>query len=232
MWFVGVLLLFSLALVAWRRLRPPGPAPDRPLHLRDLAVMAAVVATATYLVRVVFSADSNQPLNSHLWAWPEYLVLFGLGVAAARRGWLRPVPPKISRATGITTLIMIVMAGAMVLSADPLGLTEDDYLGGWALPALLTAVCEGVIAVTAPVWIMSFAQRHLNGTGPLRRAMARGSYAAFMLQGPVIVGLELALRPADLPGDVKALIVATVGIAVSFALAWPLVTRTPLRRVL
>ena len=79
---------------------------------------------------------------------------------------------------------------------------------------------------------MSFAQRRLNGTGPLRRAMARGSYAAFMLQGPVIVGLELAMRPADLPGDVKALIVATVGIAVSFALAWPLVTRTPVGKVL
>jgi peptidoglycan/LPS O-acetylase OafA/YrhL len=91
---------------------------------------------------------------------------------------------------------------------------------------------EGVIAVSAPVWVLAFARRHLNGSGPLRRAMARSSYLAFMLQGPVLVGLAIALRPVDLTGDAKALLVATLGIAGSFALAWPLVTRTPLRRIL
>jgi hypothetical protein len=48
----------------------------------------------------------------------------------------------------------------------------------------------------------------------------------------VLIGLALLLRPIDLSGDVKALLVATMGIAGSFALAWPLVTRTPLRRML
>jgi len=89
-----------------------------------------------------------------------------------------------------------------------------------------------VIAISAPIWVLAFAQRHLGRTGPLRRAMARGSYAAFMLQGPVLVALALALRPVDLSGDVKALLVATLGIVGSFALAWPLVTRTPLRKIL
>jgi hypothetical protein len=46
-----------------------------------------------------------------------------------------------------------------------------------------------------------------------------------------LVGLALALRPIDLTGDVKALIVATLGIIGSFGLAWPLVTRTPLGRI-
>jgi len=44
--------------------------------------------------------------------------------------------------------------------------------------------------------------------------------------------VALALRPTDLSGDVKALLVATLGIVGSFAVAWPLVTRTPLRRIL
>jgi hypothetical protein len=56
---------------------------------------------------------------------------------------------------------------------------------------------------------------------------ASGSYAAFMLQGPVLVALALALRPTDLPGDVKSLVVATLSIVDSFALSWRLVTRTP-----
>ena len=100
MWFVGVLLVFSLALVAWRQLRPARPAPEGPLRRRDLAVLALVVGMATFLVRLVFPGDSNQPLNSHLWAWPEYIALFALGVAAARRGWLRPVPASFRERRG------------------------------------------------------------------------------------------------------------------------------------
>jgi peptidoglycan/LPS O-acetylase OafA/YrhL len=90
----------------------------------------------------------------------------------------------------------------------------------------------GVLAVVAPVWVLAFVHRHLNGTGRLRKAAARSSYAAFMLQGPVLVALAVALRPTPLPIDLKALLVATLGIVGSFALAWPLVTRTPLRRFL
>jgi len=80
------------------------------------------------------------------------------------------------------------------------------------MPALLGALAEGVLAVTAPIWVLAFAQRHLNGSGRLRRAMARSSYLAFMLQGPVLVALALALRPTDLTTDVKALVVATLGV--------------------
>jgi hypothetical protein len=37
-----------------------------------------------------------------------------------------------------------------------------------------------------------------------------------MLQGPVLIALALAFRPAGLPGDVKALLVAALGILCSF----------------
>jgi hypothetical protein len=52
-----------------------------------------------------------------------------------------------------------------------------------------------------------------------------------MLQGPVLVGLALALRPVGISGDAKALLVASLGIVASFGLAWPLATKTALRRI-
>ena len=48
----------------------------------------------------------------------------------------------------------------------------------------------------------------------------------------MLIGLQLALRSIDMPAEVKALTVALAGAAGSFALAWLLVTRTPLGRVL
>jgi fucose 4-O-acetylase-like acetyltransferase len=232
MWFVGVLLIYSLALVAWRRWFPPRVAPEEAPRGRILIVLAIGVGLSTFVVRLVFPADSGQPLNLHLWAWPEYLAMFSVGVVAARRRWLRPVASELARRCGIATLVGILLSVAMVVSTAPLGLTEEDVYGGWHYPAFLGAMVAGCVAVTAPIWVLSFAQRHLNGTGRLRAAMARCSYLAFMLQGPVLVGLALAFRPLDLTGDVKALLVATLGIAGSFVLAWPIVTRTPLRRFL
>jgi hypothetical protein len=232
MWFVGVLLLYSLGLVVWRRLLPPPASPNGELQGRQLILISVAIGVSTFFVRIALPADSGQPLNSHVWAWPEYLAMFGLGVVAARRGWLRPVPDALARRCGIATVVAALCTAAAILSAEPLGFTEDAFAGGWQLPALFAAVTEGVLAVSAPIWVLALARRHLNRTGHVRRAMARSSYVAFMLQGPVLVGLALALRPTDLPGDVKALLVATLGIVGSFGLASQLVTRTPLRRIL
>lgn len=232
MWFVGVLLIYSLGYVVWRRRVPRPVFSSDSLEGRQLVSLVAAVAASTFLVRLVFPVDSGQPLNLHLWQWPACVVTFGLGVVAARRGWLRPVSEVLARRCGIATLIATLVMLIAVLSAEPLGIDEEAFLGGWQVPAVITAIVEGVLVVAGPIWVLAAAQRHLNRSGPVRRAMSRSSYAAFMLQGPVLFGLALALRPFDLPGDIKALVVATLGIVGSFALAWSLVTRTPLRRIL
>lgn len=232
MWFVGMLLVFSVGLAAWRRLGGTSEPAAGELRGRTLAVMAVAVGLATFVIRIWMPADSNQPLNAHVWAWPEYVAMFGLGVVAARCGWLRPVPRRLARRCGIAALVGVLCAAASVISSAPLGLSEDAFFGGFGVPAFIASMFEGMVAVTAPIWVLRFAQQRLNGSGPLRRAMARSSYLAFMMQGPVLVGLEVLLRPVALTGDVKALLVAALGIIGSFGVSYPLVTRTPLGRIL
>jgi hypothetical protein len=78
------------------------------------------------------------------------------------------------------------------------------------------------------VWLLAVAQRYLN-----RRlrwadpAVSRSAYGAFLLQSLVLVGIAVALRPLPVAAEVKALVVATGGIAGSFALAWLLISRIP-----
>lgn len=55
--------------------------------------------------------------------------------------------------------------------------------------------------------------------------LGRSAYGAFLLQGFVLIGLALALRPLGLPAELKAVLVAAGGVAGSFALAWLLVSR-------
>jgi fucose 4-O-acetylase-like acetyltransferase len=232
MWFVGVLLIFSLGYVAWAWRFSRRSAPSGPLRGRHLVILALGIGAASFVVRLVFPMNTAQIFNLHLWEWPQCLTAFLLGAAAARRGWLRPLPDRLYRRCGVATLLAALTLPLMILSSEPLGLTEEMYFGGWHLPALLTAMVEGVLAVSAPLWALGFGERHLNRDNALRRKLARSSYAAFMVQGPVLVALALLLRPIGLPGDVKALAVSVLGLSGSFALAWLLVSRTRLGRIL
>ena len=86
--------------------------------------------------------------------------------------------------------------------------------------------------MSASPWLLGLAQRHAGPRGRLGHALARSAYGAFLVQGPVLIALALALRPLAVPAEIKALAVAAAGVGESFAMAWLLVTRTRLGRIL
>ncbi len=247
MWFVEVLLIYSLAYAAWwhwragaRREPPfgddPGAPPNdsAPLSGWTLVKLAAAISVVTVLVRPVLPAVSGQIGQSHVWQWPQFIAMFGLGIVAAQRGWLDPVPDRIRRGCGLAALggvsTFLVVAGVMAAVGVDGGVIFDPGLH-W--PALALAAIEGPLAVGASVWLLGLAQRHLSRRpGRLGRAMARSAYGAFLLQGVVLIGLMIALRPVPVPAEVKAVAVACLGVAGSFGLAWLLVSRTRLGRIL
>jgi Acyltransferase family len=242
MWFVAVLLFYSLAYAAWwsRRRRPAGDdlrsASDcsAPLSGRTLVALAAGISVATAVVRLVFPIASNQIGQSHLWQWPQFVAMFGLGIVAAQRGWLDPVPDQIRRGCGLAALGGLVAWGLLNLTVAATGVDPDVMFDpGFHWAPLAMAAIEGPLAVGASVWLLGLAQRHLNRRpGPRGRALARSAYGAFLLQGVVLIGLLIALRPVGVSAETKALAVAALGVAGSFALAWLLVTRTRLARIL
>jgi hypothetical protein len=242
LWFVEVLLIYSLAYAAfrwWRGRSAAGPStPARaagPLSGWTLVRLAAGISLATILVRLVFPFDGHQIGEIQLWQWPQYAGMFGLGIVSARRGWLDPVPVGIRHRCGIGSLLGLAAFGVLMGAVLAAGLEPPDAFSDqtlhWA-PIALSAL-EGPLAVAAAVWLLGTAQRHLDRPpGPRGRALARGAYAAFILQGPVLIGVAIVLRPFALSAEVKALAVACAGVALSFGLAWVLVARTRLGRVL
>jgi Acyltransferase family len=240
MWFAEVLLIYSLTYAAWRtwRRRPAGERAVRTRRAaisgRTLAALAAGISVATVSVRVVFPAGSNQIGQSHLWQWPQFIAMFALGTVAARRGGLDPIPADTGRRCRRAALGGLVAFAVLAATMAATG-TDGDVLfeRGWHWAPLTLAAIEGPLAVGACLWLLGLAQHHLDRPpGPRVRILARSAYAAFLLQGVVLIGLMIALRPVPAPAELKALVVAALGVAGSFALAAALVTCTPLGRIL
>jgi glucans biosynthesis protein C len=223
LWFVGVLLLFSTIAVPFLRPGEPGAVPGRALVLA-----AAAIVVLTFVVRLRWEIDSDQPFAAHVWQWGQCIVLFALGIDAGRRGWFTRIPAVLRRrciAIGLVAGVGVaVLVGASGDDLDPLG-------GGVRPQAAATAVLEGVICVCAAMALTDLF-RGRTRRGRLSAELARAAYAAFILQAPVLVGLALALRDSGLPALAKFAIVAPLGVALSFAAGAVLLRVPVLARIL
>lgn len=157
------------------------------------------------------------------WEWPA---LFGLGIAASGWGWLTEIPESIRRGCRNLTLLAVISAAGLIFLAYR-GAALQDMLGGWNWPAFAFAGVESILSIFGSVWILGAAQRYLRGIPCWGPALRRSSYAAFLVQGPVLIGLAVALRSVEVAAEVKAVIAAAGGVAGSFALAWLLISRVP-----
>ena len=239
LWFVGVLLVFSLGYAGWREVRsrrwsPHGPhSAHRPITVGTLTLAALVVAPASFAVRLVYPYGSESGVSDlNFWEWPACIAVFALGVAASRQGWTAEVPARLARQSRAVTLAGVVAMAALVAVVGSSN-SFDAALGGPHAAAVAFAAIDAVLTVFGSVWLLSVAQHRLDVRFRHGPALSRSAYGAFILQAPFLLALAVALRPMGLPAEVKAILVGFGGIACSFGVAWLIVTRVPgLRRVL
>jgi hypothetical protein len=244
LWFVGVLLIFSLGYAGWawvrrRRSEAEPGAVERmrrnEIRLPHLLLTAGAVTVATFLIRVVFPFNSeNKYLDLNLYQWPACLAMFALGIVASKRGWRRAIPDRLRRSATIATVAALIAFGLYTAVGAVIGITEETWGGGWHWQALVFAGLETAVTVFGPVWLLALAQRRLNhelrGAGP---AISRSAFGAFIMQSAVLIGLAMAIRPLPLVAEVKAVLLAMGGLAGSFGVAWLLINRVPgLARIL
>lgn len=227
LWFVGVLLILSLAYAgttAHRRHRASASLRG-PVTVRDLVVLAAFVAPASFLVRLVYPYGSEAGFSDlNFWQWPACIAAFAVGIRGFRRGWLDGIPDDLSRRCRVLTWVGLI-AMAALLGVAGLHDVIGEMLGGWHWAALLFALVESPLTIFGSVWLLAVAKRRLDRSLPWGAALARSAYAAFLVQGLVLLGTAVVLRPVQLPAEAKAVVVAVCGVVGSFALGWVLVTR-------
>jgi hypothetical protein len=151
-----------------------------------------------------------------------------IGIRRAREGWLTAVPHRLARQARRTTALTGLVLAVFLVASLPFGLGPDDILGGLHVGAGVLASAGGLLTVFGCVWALAAAQRGLDRTFRSGPALARAAFAAFVVQGFVLIGLAVPLRPVPVSAEVKALTVAVLGVTLSFWLGRLMVTRVPL----
>jgi hypothetical protein len=234
LWFVQILMYVSIGYALWNWLgwgRRLEPLTIRGTHL--IAVAAGIAATS-FVVRLWAPARSQQIFDLHVWQLPQCVGMFCLGALLSGHGWARQVPSNIARRCGITVAVTLVVAEAVAWGAGVKDFSREGgpFLGGWHWQALVLAMVEATLVVAGSLLLVAVAQRSLTSTSRLSAGTARGAYAAYILQVPVLLTLAIAARPLPLPATAKALLVGGLAVVASFGLGWLLAARTKLGRIL
>lgn len=227
LWFLWVLLVFSISYVAVRAAVParahvPGPPPAR-----SLVALGVFIAIASYLIRIPVQFGQEVLNDFFLAQSPGWVAGFTLGILSAERGWIDRISPAMSRvlsrvawaAVGAVAVVASVTMGA-------LGWDVEDLLAGGTWASAVIAMLQGTLVVAMSLWLLDVFRRRLNRQGPLLREMSRGAFGAYVVHQVVLVGTVLATRHVGWPPEVEWTAAATLAVVGSFGVG-ALLIRVP-----
>jgi hypothetical protein len=223
MWFAVALLLFCLAyagLAACRKPRQDGEAParaPRPFTWRIILGLALACSASTFLMRLVQPIGTSV-LNMQMCFFPQYLILFPLGIAARANGWLTAITARQGRACLAAALAGLPFLAALLASTGAAG-DLSPILGGWNGASLAYAVWEQCTGVAMTVGLLWLFREKWNEQGTLARALSDGAFAVYVFHPPIVVGLALILAPLPWAAWPKFLLLAALALPASFGAA-------------
>ena len=225
LWFVEVLLIFSLGYVLWRRLfHPAAPVPSVETTSRfpsnaAIVLFALLTGAGAFVVRLWFPVDWNFLLLSLQFPFfVLYIALFVVGLMAYRRNWLLGLPDAKGKLwLGIAIALIVLFVPLAVLS----GSVEDDrpFKGGLYWQALMYAMWEAFVCMSMCIGLIYAFRRYLNRQGRLAKFLSPNAYTAYLIHTQVLVATALLLRNVDVYPLLKFGFAGLIAVSVSFALS-------------
>jgi len=218
LWFIVLLLTFSLVLAAAVRWAPAvHPPPPSLWTLAALAVPVAVICAAV-------------GLEEGLGAWSRwaYLLFFLYGFLLASDDAYRPLIRRTAPWTaGLGALFFLAGAPAFLSSDDPFTEMSPLPIGARALFGLAGWCC-----VLAILGFLDRPRSASGGTRPRKPAyLATASLPLYVLHQPIVVAVAFTVVRWELPAPLKYLIIVVVSLGVLVAAYDLLVRRTRVTRL-
>ena len=234
LWFVAMLLVFSLGYAEWRRLTKNRTSssmvnPSLPSYL-GIGILILGLAGASYLVRTRVPIGKEVLEFPTLAYLPQYLSFFVLGGIASRHDWFRTLPSSmgaaglVAAATAGVFLFPLAFSGRLFSLEVTPALT--NLLGNGQWQSAVYALWDSIFAVGLCLGLITLFRRFFNGESRYGTFLSQHSYTVYMIHIPIIVFLAFALRGIDLANLPKFGLAAVIVVPTCFAVAY-IVRRIP-----
>ncbi|MFI4975366.1 MAG: acyltransferase family protein [Caulobacterales bacterium] len=230
MWFCAALLIFCFGYAAWRLAsRAAAVRQTRAVQPTWTGVASAIAALAvsTFLARVAAPVGTSY-FNMQLCDFASYIIMFGLGVAAWRGGWLERITDRFAWTTAgfcvgaaaVTWLPLLALGGAA-------SGRFADYAGGLHWQSAAMSFWEALVCVGMAFGVLAVFRRWLNGQGRASKFMSDHAFAVYVIHPPILIGLALLISGVTLAPVAKFLMLWGLSAGACFGLAAPLALRIP-----
>ncbi len=233
LWFVIALLAFSLAYVLYKIiLSALGMRPRNWGRLGNvhLALIAVITAGLSFLVRIWYPVGTDV-WNMQLCFFPQYVILFCLGIAAYKTNWFEEISTSDGRLwlAFAIALVPIILMPLIILG----GGVEGDfapYLGGLYWQAAFYALWEQFYAVGMCVGLIVLFREKWNFQGSRTKKLSENAFAMYVFQMPFLVLFGMWMEPLGLDPLLKFLALTLLGIGSVYVFCEYIIRRIPFMR--
>jgi len=227
-WFIQHLLVYAVFYWLLRKIarKPFLKQAEKPFSALHLSVIFLIIAVPSFIVRIWYPIDYWRGLfgffQVEIAHWPQYLVMFIVGIIAYRKNWLAMLKVR----TGyIALFIAILNIVAVYIGLNPWPLAWERELT-WA-------IWESFIAVFIIFGLLTLFREKGNWTTPFLKTLSRSSYAAYIFHMPIVLAVQYAFDRVVIGGAVgKFITVSIISVVTSYALSVLLVRVKALGKVL
>lgn len=238
LWFVEALLIFAVIYVLWRAVAAPkrrGRQSERRLpRNKEIAFFALVLGAVTFAVRIWLPLGwAFGPLNLQLPFFPQYICFFVIGIIAHRGNWFVRVPKAAGRFwLTIGIIFILVLFPALFVLGGAVGGDISPFAGGVHWQCFAYSVWEQFVGVAMIIGLLVLFRERLDRQGRLAKAASGSAYTAYIIHGPVVVLLALAMRNIRMYPLAKFALAVSVAVPLCFGLGHVIRTLPLARRIL
>ena len=238
LWFVQTLLLFTSVYVIIQLLRRKSAGDSAVTSnetsaptLKWLAWLGVLMSALTFFARWAY------PIGTGYWgmqfgSFPQYIVMFVLGIAAQKRNWLEKLRDvRVKPLSVCIALCILALPVAMFLGADP-EYGFEYFLGGPYWQAVVYAIWESVMCVFMSLLVLSVFQRRTDGSSRISRFASKSAFGVYIIHPVILIAGAVVLSGVQIHPLVKFVILVSAGTALSFLIASGLRKLPGLNRVL
>ena len=229
MWFCAALLAISvlyglLRLTGWKETA-------RAIRAVGIAMFIAVMALATFLVRVVISGEKSV-LNMHPGDFPQYVLMYAAGAFCCRGHWLTELSDRFCfRAAALLLGLSVPLFAALLLFGGGLQGDTAAYSGGFNAVSTGKCLWEPLVCVGMAFLILAVYRRWFDAQGHLARVLSDNAFGVYLIHPPILIACAIAMHPLMWHPLVKAVLLTILAAVFSFAASALVLRKSPLRAI-